>query len=106
MNYDNHDNMEGDIRKLLVLLKKILKNHPQGSDQLAKVMDQKSFNLNLCFLTFLPMSPEDLDDLEDMYQEFLNQTGGSTTPKEKRSKIEFKLNSDDIDFLKKHGIRF
>ena len=101
----NHDNMEGYIRKLLALLKKILKNHPQGSGEIAELMDQKSFNLNLCFFTFLPMSPDDLDDLEDMYQDFLNQTGESMS-KGKSSKIEFKLSSDDVDFLKKHGIRF
>ena len=101
----NHDNMEGDIRKLLALLKKILKNHPQGSEQIAKFMDQKSFNLNLCFLTFLPMSPDDLDDLEEMYHEFLHETGESIT-NQRGPKIEFKLDPDDIDFLKKHGIRF
>ena len=102
----SHDNMEGDIRKLLALLKKILKSHPQSSGELAKLMDEKSLNLNLCFFTFLPMSPDDLDDIEDMYQEFLNQTSGPNSSKEKHSKIEFKLSSDDIDFLKKHGIRF
>ena len=102
----NHDNMEDDVRKLLALLKKILKSHPQSSGELAKLMDEKSLNLNLCFFTFLPMSPEDLDDIDDMYHEFLNQVGGSGAPKEKHSKIEFKLSSDDIDFLKKHGIRF
>lgn len=101
----NHDDMEGDIRKLLTLLKKILKSHPQNSEQFSKLLDQKAFNLNLCFLTFVPMSPDDLDELEDMYEEFLHQTDG-LLHKRDSSKIEFKLNSDDIDFLKKHGIRF
>ena len=102
----SHDSgMDGDIRKLLTLLKKILKNHPQGSGPLTNFLDQKSLNLNLCFLTFVPMSPEDLDDLEDMYREFLNQMGESA-PKRGEVKIEFKLNSDDIDFLKKNGIQF
>ena len=72
MNHDN--NMEGDVTKLLALLKKILKNYPQGSDQIAKFMDQKSFNLNLCFLTFVPMSPEDLMEFEEMYEEYFNRS--------------------------------
>lgn len=101
----SHDSMEGDVRKLLMLLKKILRNHPQGSEQLSEFLDQKSFNLSLCFLTFVPMSPDDLDDLEEMYKEFLNQTGESSL-KYGDVKIEFKLSSEDIDFLKKHGIRF
>ena len=46
----DHDYMDGDIHKLLALLKKILKNHPQGSEQIAKFLDQKSVDLNLCFL--------------------------------------------------------
>lgn len=102
MSYDPKD---GDVQKLLELLKKILKNHPEGSEQFSKLLDQKGFNLNLCFLTFVPMSPDDLDELEDMYEEFLHQTDG-LLHKRDSSKIEFKLNLDDINFLKKHGIRF
>lgn len=101
----NPDDMNADIRKLLALLKKILKNHPQGSDQVAQFLDKKSFDLNLCFLTFVPMTPEDLMEFEEMYEGFLNDTEQSF-PKQKGPKVEFKLNSDDLDFLKKNGIRF
>ena len=101
----NQNNMDGDIRKLLALLKKILKNHPQGSEQIAKFMDQKSFDLNLCFFTFVPMSPEDLMEFEEMYEEFLNRSE-ETSSDDENSKIEFKLNSEDLHFLKNNGIRF
>lgn len=99
------DNMEGDIRKLLALLKKIIKNHPQGSDSMAHLLDQKAFNLNLCFLTMVPMSPEDAVEFEEMYQELMNQ------PEEfsagyKDGKLDFRLNPEDLVFLRKHGIRF
>ena len=98
--------MDGDIRKLLTLLKKILKDHPQGSDQLSKFMDQKTFNLNLCFLTFIPMSPEDLMEFEEMYEDYLNEAEDSLVTKKEELKLEFKLNAEDTDFLKKNGIRF
>ena len=42
----SYDSMDGDIRKLLVLLKKILKDHPQGAEQISKFIDQKSFDIN------------------------------------------------------------
>ncbi len=104
-----HD-MDGDIRKLLTLLKKILKNHPQGADQISKFMDQKtdqkSFNLNLCFFTFIPMSPEELMEFEEMYGDYLNEVEESVTWRDDHSKLEFKLNTDDVDFLKQNGIRF
>lgn len=101
----NHDNLEGDIRKLLALLKKILMNHPQGSDYVAKFLDQKSMDLNLCFLTIFPMIPEDLAEFEEMYREMMSPSEDSVSER-KGAKIEFKLNPEDVDFLKKNGIRF
>lgn len=101
----SHNDMSGDIRKLLVLLKKILKNHPQGSEQISKFIDQKSFNLNLCFLTFVPMDPEDLMEFEEMYEDYLSRSEESAFHRE-ALKLEFKLNSEDADFLRKNGIRF
>ena len=98
--------MDGDIRKLLALLKKILKNHSHGSEQIAKFMDQKSFDLNLCFFTFVPMTPDDLLDFEDMYDDLLNHSDESSSDDREDLRIEFKLNSDDLYFLKKHGIQF
>lgn len=103
MSYD-HNNMEGDIRKLLALLKKILKNYPQESDQGAQSLDHKSVDLNLCFLAFVPMTPEDMMEFEEFYEEFLDRAHNSS--KKSGPKIEFKLNFEDLDFLRKHGIRF
>lgn len=105
----NHHEMDGDIKKLLTLLKKILRNHPAGSEQISKFLDQKkdsnSLNLNLCFFTFVPMSPEELMEFEELYDDYLNDTEESSVYGSE-IKMEFKLNTTDLDFLKKHGIRF
>lgn len=100
----SYDSMDGDIRKLLVLLKKILKNHPQGAEQISKLIDQKSFDINLCFFTFIPMAPDDLLEFEDAYQEFLGCYEDSGPSR--REQLKFEWNSDDVDFLRKHGIQF
>ena len=105
----NYNEMDGDIRKLLSLLKKILKNHPQGSDQISKFLDQKNFNINLCFLTFIPMTPEEMIEFEEMYDDYLSQAENLLPRKEeakRESKLEFRLTSDDVNFLKKNGIKF
>ena len=103
MSYDNN-NMEGDIRKLLTLLKKILKNHPHGSDEVAQFLDHEAHDLNLCFFTFVSMTPEDMMEFEEFYEEFLDRAHDSS--KKSGPKVEFKLNSEDLYFLRKHGIRF
>ena len=100
----SYDNMEGDIRKLLTLLKKILKNHPQGSDQVAEFLDRKAVDLNLCFFTFVSMTPEDMMEFEEFYEELLDRSHDSS--RKNGPQIEFKLNSGDLDFLRKHGISF
>lgn len=105
MSRDHRENLEEDIRKLLVLLKKIMRNHPHGSEQFAKLLDQKSFDLNLCFLMFAPMVPEDLAAFQDMYQDFLNDSDEPSC-KSDSPKLEFKLSRTDLEFLKKNGIRF
>ena len=97
--------MDGDIAKLVQILKKILKNHP-GGPEIAKFMDEKSFNVNLCFFTFVPMTPEELEDLETMYEEYMMQQKEPSGGKKKAPKLEFRLNPEDVDFLKKHGLCF
>ncbi len=100
-----HNDMEGDLSKLVQILKRILKNHPAGPE-LAKFLDQKAFNLNLCFVTFVPMAPEDLEELEEIYEAYLNEQEESLAPKKKMPKLEFKLSQNDVEFLKENGIRF
>ena len=41
----------------------------------------------------------------DIYEEFLNETE-EAIKREHECELEFKLNSEDVDFLKKNGIEF
>ena len=50
------------------------------------------------------MASEEWEDFEEMYHE-LFKTEGSFLNREDPS-LEFKLNSEDMDFLKKNGICF
>lgn len=100
----NQNPMDGDITKLLKLLRKILKRHPHGPE-LAKWMSEQPVNLNLCFFTFVPMTPEELEEMEDMYEDYMSriEEGHHEKP---AAKLEFKLSQDDLRFLKEHGIQF
>jgi len=103
MNYGH--NLDPDMEKLISLLKKILKKHPPSAEQLAKLGDSKAFNLNICFLTFIPMSPDEMDELNDIYEEYLNR-GDDASTREEAVDLEFRLTGDDLDFLKNNGLSF
>jgi hypothetical protein len=102
----NHGhNMDPDFEKLLQLLKKILRKHPQTAEQIAKLGSNKGFNLNICFLTFLPMTPDELEELSEMYEEQLRKTEESHAATGDAD-MEFRLTNEDMDFLKKNGLEF
>lgn len=102
----NPHDMDGDIVKLVALLKKILRNHPQMAE-IANLMEQKkAFNLNMCFLTIVPMLPDELEELEGLYEEYMSHLDEFEGAAQKKARLEFKLNREDVSFLKKHGIRF
>ena len=102
MNYGH--NLDPDMEKLISLLKKILKKHPPSAEQLAKLGDSKAFNLNICFLTFVPMSAEELDELNEIYEEYLSRSDEEGRREE--VELEFRLTNDDLSFLKRNGLSF
>ncbi len=94
---------EQNMGQLLHILKKIISNLPPGQ-QLPEFpfpsnAAGQGINLNLCFFTFLPISPEDLDELEEFYDQ--HHAYG-----ENGDEIFQRLNPEDLDFLRRHGIRF
>ena len=103
MEYGN--NLDPDIEKLIKLLKKILKKHPKSLEQIAKMADPKAINVNVCFLTFVPMTPDDLEELNEVYEEYVSRTEEHGVWGED-SNLEFRLTQEDLDFLKQNGLHF
>jgi len=107
------DDHSKNIEKLFVLLQKILKN--QG-DQPAKDFPgvdlnsilnsgQKQINLNLCFFTFIPMSMDEMEDLEESFEDIMS-TEERGHKDHAEIDLKFELNSTDMAFLKTNGIKF
>ena len=101
------DEFDRNIMQLLNLLKKLLKNHPKGAN-FANFFDAppsspEKINLNLCFFNFMPISAEEMEELEEAYSELLDQEGEHASESEF---LDLDWNQNDIDFLKRHGMSF
>jgi hypothetical protein len=104
---DNED-LSRNLNKLLAILKKMMaqqgaqgKNLPPEIQQLFS--DPKNIQLNLCFFSFLPVSPDALDELEDALQESLVP---HQEEEGEEDLLNFEITASDVDFLKKNGIKF
>ena len=97
-----HGDFDRNMKQLIQLLKKILTGPlPQGQlPELQSLFKDQGFNLNLCFFTFLPLAPEELDELEELYEHYLFDQ--EKNPEE----LTDKLNPSDLEFLRQNGIRF
>ncbi len=98
----SHDrDFESHLTQLIQLLKKIfgsqLKNGP-GRDFMTSQKSQ-GVNINIGFFSFFPMSDEELDVLEDLYEDLRED-------EEDEMPLNTELNSADLDFLRRHGIQF
>lgn len=103
------DEFNKNIQKLMGLLEKLLKSQKQdtGIDLNELTNGKKSVNLNLCIFNFLSMSPEDMDDLEEVFEDMY--AGGDNMQQNSRGQeveLKFELNAKDEDFLKVNGIQF
>lgn len=96
----------GDFDKnmiqLIQLLKKILTGPlpPSQFPEMASLLKDKGINLNFCFFTFLPLTPQELDEFEEIFDHY-----GLDTDKRSEDLTE-ELSASDLDFLRRHGIRF
>ena len=103
MNPERDREFDQNMNQLIWLLKKILKTiptHPQGDfPHFASPSKDGNIQLNLCFFTFLPIGPEDMDELEEIYDQYFFQD-------EKGEDLSGELNAADRDFLRRNGIRF
>ncbi len=89
------------INELLNLLKKILKSQKIGNSDLSSLLDQKNVNLNLCFFTFLPLTEEEFADFEYSLEEYFSGEDFLES-----GDLKFEVTKNDLDFLKKNGLKF
>ncbi len=101
MNPEKDREFDQNMNQLIGLLKKLLKNIPQGGPFQSFSGDKdSSVNFNICFFTFLPMSADELDEFEEIYDQYLFQDDKNA------EELSAELNQSDMDFLRRHGIRF
>ncbi|MBI4971622.1 MAG: hypothetical protein HZC17_07280 [Candidatus Omnitrophica bacterium] len=102
-----HDEFNKNIQKLMTLLEKLLKSQKQqpGLD-LGELANKKNINLNLCIFNFLSMSPEDMEDMEEVFEDMYANGEIFHQHRSSESELKFELNAKDEDFLKSIGIRF
>lgn len=102
MKKNREGNFEDNMEQLIQLLKRIVKSHPDQTqlDKLQRVFKDQGINVNFCFFNFFPMTDEELDELEEICEQYLGDT-------DKRPEdLTMDLSQDDLEFLKKNGIRY
>lgn len=102
---DPNKEFEQNMKQLMHLLKKIMSQYPGfGKDpsemmKFLKDMKNKQSDINIFFLNLAPLSLEEFEEIEEMMEDKLYDSFHS-------GELKCELNSDDQDFLKRHGIRF
>jgi len=95
-----------DMKKLIHMPKKILKGHPlhDKMPDLENLSNASDVNLNVFIFPFFPLSPEEMEELAD-----LGETSEASAENDIDKVIEYpspKLNPSDVEFLRRHGIKF
>jgi len=104
MSFDKE--FEQNMKQLMRLLKKIMNQYPVDGKSPGEVMKflkdmkDKSPDVNIFFLNMSPLSPEEFDEMEEMFE------GGAMSEYLRSGELKCELNDDDQVFLKQHGIRF
>ncbi len=104
MSPDSGKDFDRNMNQLVRLLKKIIKNLPFGQipqQQYPFSKDKESgININFCFFNFLPMTEEEMEEMDAIYDQFL------TEEEEKATDFSPDLSPSDMDFLRRNGLRF
>jgi hypothetical protein len=111
MQFDSADDFAQNIAKLLTMLKGMVKNksiyNAKLSEFLGKQFGKSDVNVNLCFFTFMPMPFDEME--EDEIEEFMESHVANFEHGQENfsaTDLNFELNSQDIEFLKRHGLKF
>ena len=97
------ENFENQINQLARLLKKMMKNLPSLPASLDAVSFSKDspINLNLFFFSMMPMTPEEMDEFEQAYENHI-----SHQMREEESSSSAPLHPSDIEYFRRHGIQY
>jgi hypothetical protein len=108
MKFNPNEDFNQNVSKLLALLKNMLKNQKIDNKDLNEFFGKKDINLNLCFFTFLPFPMEELDELEldELSEEGFSEYINNKKKDKEAEELKFEITTSDMDFLKKHGIKF
>lgn len=104
MDFDKE--FEQNMKQLMRLLKKIMSQYPMEGKSPGEVMKflkdmkDKGPDVNIFFLNLSPLTPEEFDEIEEMFE------SGTMNEYLKSGELKCELNDDDQVFLKQHGIRF
>jgi hypothetical protein len=104
MSFDKE--FEQNMKQLVHLLKKIMSQYsmegksPAEMMKFFKDMKDKSPDVNIFFLNMPPLSPEEFDEIEGMFED------GVMGEYLRSGELKCELNDDDQVFLRQHGIRF
>lgn len=94
---------ENSLRQLIQMLKALLSNQMPPDkffQQTSPGPKDQPIQFNICFVNLFPeMTEEELDDLESEWQM-------DSSDQAELDKDWSKLSNADLDFLKKHGLRF
>lgn len=104
MKHDKDGDFEQYLNQLVRLLQKMAKSFPEQENFATHLKaDKKSdSNLNVFlfnFLPMLPMTPEELEEMENFFE-------GALEGELRREDMKYELNSADKEFLRRNGIRF
>ena len=88
-----------NMNQLIEILKKMLMQGPASSlDHNFASAKDPHIQFNICFFNFIPLSTEDYEELEEAYEDYLSAQDDKP--------LEQVLTPTDVEFLKRHGIRF
>lgn len=101
MNHEADFNQE--MKKLISMVRKLL-NHcvsPEKNQDKSDAGDSGSVNFNVFIFPMISLSPEEMEEWEGMYDQFFFDESRTAA-----EDLTTDLTKSDLDFLRRHGIRF
>jgi hypothetical protein len=92
-----------DMKKFIQMLKKILNHssfHDKGKEFKEASAETTELNINFFIFPLISMSTDEMEEMEEIYESFLLDDDKHAED------LSTNLTKSDLDFLRRHGIRF